>query len=360
MINYIINNYIELLPFLNVFNYITVKSSMAMLTALIIGILFGGKCINVIKTFQSGKSTIRNDTPETHLKKEGTPTMGGLIILGSAMISSLIWVDFSNMLIWIVLLVTLGFGFIGFVDDVLNLKKEKKGLSEKHKMLSMIVVAIFAVFLYKYAMNDDIENLLTFPILKNFVIDLGVFFVPFAVFVIVGTSNAVNLTDGLDGLVTVPIIIALVCMAIIIYFIGNAVYAKYLQYIYVKDAAELTVFIGALIGGSIGFLWYNAPPAKIFMGDTGSLALGGALGTVAVIVKQEILLIIIGGVFVVEALSVIIQVFVYKKYKKRVFLMAPLHHHFEKKGIKETQIVIRCWIISFVLAVIAIALLKLR
>lgn len=360
MISTFLSHYVDIFPALNVFNYITVKASLAMLSSLLIGVLFGQKCINKIKSLQSGKSTIRKDTPSTHLKKEGTPTMGGLIILGSAMISSLIWLDFTNKLVWVVLIITIGFGVIGFVDDYLNLRKEKKGLSEKQKMLSMIVVATVGVFVYKYATNDNIENLLTFPFFKNLIIDLGYFFVPFAVFVIVGTSNAVNITDGLDGLVTVPAIIALVCMGIIIYFIGNSVYAKYLQYIYVKDAAELTVFIGALIGGAIGFLWYNAPPAKIFMGDTGSLAIGGALGSVAVIVKQEILLIIIGGVFVVEALSVIIQVFVYKLYKKRVFLMAPLHHHFEKKGIPETQIVIRCWIISLILAVIAIAILKIR
>ena len=342
----------------NLFRYITVRTGGALITALCISFLVTPLFIKWLKKIQSGASNIRKYAPETHLKKHGTPSMGGLIILLSISISTIIWSDITNKYVWVVLIITIGYGLIGLLDDYLKLSKQD--LSGKLKLLLQILISFIAVYLAQYEFASELKTTLAMPFMKNYLLDLGMLFIPFAIFVIIGSSNAVNSTDGLDGLAIVPVMIAGACFGLISYIVGNVIYSEYLFIPYVKNVGEISIFCGALVGASLGFLWFNAPPAKLFMGDTGSLSLGGALGTIAVITKHELVLAIIGGLFVLETTSVIIQVISFKLTGKRVFAMAPLHHHYEKKGWHESTIVIRFWIIALILAIIGLATLKLR
>lgn len=348
--------------FFNLFNYITFRAGGALMTALLICFLVGEPIIRWLKSRQGAGQPIREDGPESHLlTKKGTPTMGGSMILLSLGIATLLWADLSEDYVWCVMIVVAGFGLLGFVDDYLKLvKRSSDGLSSKQKLVAQFAIALGASVMVMLNTQDEMAALLTFPVLKDFAINLGWFYALFASFVIVGSSNAVNLTDGLDGLAIVPIMIASISFAVIAYIVGRADFTTYLQLFYVKGAAELTIVCAAIVGAGMGFLWFNAPPAKVFMGDTGSLSLGGAIGTIAVITKHELVMVIIGGLFVVEAMSVIIQVVSFKLTGKRVFLMAPIHHHFEKLGWKEPTIVIRFWIIAAVLALIGLATLKIR
>lgn len=346
---------------LNVFQYITFRTGGALLTAFLIVLIAGPRFILWLKSKQGEGQPIRNDGPQTHALKKGTPTMGGLLIVIAGVVATLLWANLANPYVWLVLFVFVGFGGIGFADDYLKLtRRSSAGVSGKKRLgmefaFSLIVCA--AVICLE---QGSMATTLTIPFFKNILIDIGWFYIPFVMVVIVGTANAVNLTDGLDGLVSVPVIMALLVFSVIAYLAGNTGFATYLQIYNVKLAGELTVVGGALIGATLGFLWYNAHPAQVFMGDTGSLALGGALGTLAAATKHEIVLAIAGGIFVVEALSDIIQVGSYKLRGKRVFLMAPIHHHFEKKGWPETTVVVRFWIVSILLALAALATLKLR
>lgn len=348
--------------FFNVFRYLTSRSGAAVFTSMILCFWMGPKIIHWLKSRQGAGQPIRDDGPESHLlTKQGTPTMGGLMILLSVSISTLLWADLTNMHIWIVLLITLGFGAIGFVDDYQKLtKRSSTGLTSRQKLLLQIIFSLVAVLLINTVMPPALGEKVAVPFFKSVLIDLGWFFPVFAIVVLVGASNAVNLTDGLDGLAIVPIMIAAGCFALISYLVGNAIYSDYLQLHHVPGAGELIIFCAALVGSCLGFLWFNAPPAKVFMGDTGSLALGGALGAISILTKHEIVLAIIGGLFVIEACSVMIQVFWYKRTGRRVFLMAPIHHHFEKLGWAEPTIVIRFWIISVIFALVGLATLKLR
>ena len=346
--------------FLNIFRYITFRSGGAILTALLISFIIAPPLIAWFKRIQQGGQPIRTDGPESHLlTKQGTPTMGGVMILLAVSFSTLLWADLTNSYIWIVLFVTFGFGVLGFIDDYLKVaKRNSKGVPGKIKLLTQITISIIAISWIQSV--SEHPSHLAIPFFKDILFDLGWFFIPFAIIVIVGSSNAVNLTDGLDGLAIVPIMIAAGCFALISYLTAHIAFAKYLQIHHIASAEELTIFCASLIGAGLGFLWYNAPPAQIFMGDTGSLSFGGSIGTISVITKHEIVLAIIGGVFVLEAVSVIIQVASFKLTGKRVFRMAPIHHHFEKKGWAEPTIVIRFWIIAFVLALIGLSTLKLR
>ena len=345
----------------NLFRYLTFRTGGAMMTALVISFLLGPTIINWLRQQQRGASNIREDVPEQHLAKAGTPTMGGFLILIALICSTLLWMDLKNAYIWIVLLVTAGFGMIGFADDFLKLtKRNSKGLSGKLKLVGQVVISLAAAYWIATVTPDRLSSSLALPFLKDVLLNLGWFFLPFAVFVIVGASNAVNLTDGLDGLAIVPVMIAAGCFGFISYLVGNAIYSDYLQLHFVAGSGELAVFCGAIVGAALGFLWFNAPPAMVFMGDTGSLSLGGALGAISIVTKHEIVLAIIGGLFVLETVSVIVQVTSFKLTGKRVFAMAPLHHHFEKKGWAEPTIVIRFWIIAMILAMIGLSTLKLR
>ena len=353
--------------FFNLFRYITFRTGGAMFTAALIVFLFGPRIIASLKVRQGRGQPIRADGPQTHFLKAGTPTMGGLMILAGIVGSSLLWADLSSVYVVTTLLVTLGFGAIGFYDDYLKVTKQSdKGFSGRRRLFFEFIIAGVAVAFMMYAANlatidgATLGSALTFPFFKDVIIDLGWFFIPFGAFVIVAAGNSVNLTDGLDGLATVPVIIASGSFALIAYVVGNSVFATYLQINYVPGTGELVVLLSAVIGACMGFLWFNAPPAAIFMGDTGSLALGGLIGTVAVATKHEIVMAIIGGLFVVEAMSVIVQVAYFKATGRRVFLMAPIHHHYEKKGWTESQIVIRFWIIAVILALIGLSTLKLR
>ncbi len=347
--------------FFNLFRYITFRAGGAFATALIFGFLFGRPLINLLRRRQGKGQPIRDDGPQTHFSKAGTPTMGGLLILSALMVSTLLWARLDNPYVWIVVLVTLAFGLIGFADDYAKVSKQNtKGVSSRVRFGLGLLIAALAAYAASQFHPEGLSNQLAFPVLKNALFDIGLFFVPFGMIVIVGAANAVNLTDGLDGLAIMPVMIAGGTLGIIAYVVGNANFAEYLDVHFVPGTGELLVFASALFGGGLGFLWYNAPPAAVFMGDTGSLALGGALGAIAVCTKHEIVLAIVGGLFVVEALSVIIQVLYYKRTKKRIFLMAPIHHHFEKKGWAEPQIVIRFWIISLILAMMGLATLKVR
>jgi phospho-N-acetylmuramoyl-pentapeptide-transferase len=346
----------------NLFKYLTFRSGGAMLTALLISFIVGPRLIRWLKATQHGGQPIRDDGPESHLlTKKGTPTMGGLMLLLAVSVSTILWADLRNDYVWIVLFVTLGYGAIGFADDYLKVsKKNVKGLSGKKKLVAQIAIALVAALWVQHTASADIGQHLALPYFKDLLIDLGILYIPFAIFVMIGASNAVNLTDGLDGLAIVPIMIAAACFALISYLVGNAVFSSYLHLTAVKGSGELAVFCAAMIGAGLGFLWYNAPPAMVFMGDTGSLAFGGSLGTISVITKNELVLAIIGGLFVLEAVSVMIQVASFKLTGKRVFRMAPIHHHFEKLGWKEPTIVIRFWIIAVILALIGLSTLKLR
>ncbi|MEO0545239.1 MAG: phospho-N-acetylmuramoyl-pentapeptide-transferase [Pseudomonadota bacterium] len=347
--------------FLNVFRYITFRTGAALITSAFIVFLFGPRIINTLKVRQGNGQPIRADGPQTHLKKAGTPTMGGLMILCGIVGSVMLWGNLSNPYVWVVIMVTLGFGLIGFYDDYLKVTKQSdKGFSGKARLGLEFLIAGVAAYVIMQVGNQPFSSSLAFPFFKDFLINLGIFFIPFAAFVVVGAGNAVNLTDGLDGLAIVPIMIAAASFGVIAYLSGNAIFANYLQIHFVPGTGELAIVLGAVIGAGLGFLWFNAPPAAIFMGDTGSLALGGLIGTVAVATKHELVMAVIGGLFVMEALSVIIQVGYFKMTGKRVFLMAPIHHHFEKLGWTESQVVIRFWIIAVILALVGLSTLKLR
>ncbi len=350
------------LSLFNVFRYITFRAGGAFITALIFGFLFGRPLIDLLRLRQGRGQPIRTDGPQSHIvSKAGTPTMGGLLILSATFFSTLLWARWDNGFVWMVLFVTAGFGLIGFADDFAKVKRQTHdGVSGRIRLAAGFLIALVAAGWAMALHPEGLTGMLAFPVFKSFLLDLGWLFLPFAMLVIVGAANAVNLTDGLDGLAIMPVMIAAAALGVIAYVVGRADFSTYLDVHYVPGTGEIAIVVAALIGGGLGFLWYNAPPAAVFMGDTGSLALGGALGAIAVATKHEIVLAIVGGLFVVEALSVIIQVMYYKRTKKRVFLMAPIHHHFEKKGWAEPQIVIRFWIISLILAMIGLATLKLR
>jgi phospho-N-acetylmuramoyl-pentapeptide-transferase len=346
----------------NLLKYLTFRTGAAVLTSLIICFFIGGPLIKKLKSLQKGGQPIRDDGPESHLlTKQGTPTMGGLMILISVSISTVLWMDITSKYVWILLLSTLGFGLIGFTDDFLKVtKRNTKGVRGKMKLAGQLVIALAACLGIREVSAPGLESHLALPFFKDLLIDMGWFYLIFACIVVIGASNAVNLTDGLDGLAIVPIMLVAGCFGLIAYLVGNAKYSEYLQLQMIAGSGEISVFCGAMLGAGLGFLWYNAPPAQVFMGDTGSLALGGSLGVISVITKHEIVLAIIGGLFVAEAVSVIIQVYYFKATGKRFFKMAPLHHHFEKIGWSEPKIVIRFWIISVILALIGLSTLKLR
>ncbi len=358
----------DTLPLVNVFRYITFRTGGALFTAALIVFLFGPGIIRSLRGRQKKGQPIRADGPATHFKKAGTPTMGGLMILVGVIGSTLLWANLTSVFVWAVLLVTIGFGAIGFYDDYLKVtKSDSKGFPGKLRLLLEFLIALLACFLIMQfgeqgtnAQGIDMRSALVFPFFKDLVLNLGWFFIVFGAFVVVSAGNAVNLTDGLDGLAIVPVMIAAGSFGVIAYLSGNKVFADYLQIHFVLGTGELAIICGALIGAGLGFLWFNAPPAAIFMGDTGSLALGGMLGTIAVATKHEIVLVIIGGLFVMEAVSVILQVASYKMTGKRIFKMAPIHHHFEQLGWTESQVVIRFWIISLMFALMGLATLKLR
>ena len=346
---------------LNLFRYLTFRTAAALVTSAIMVFCFGPMIIKVLRLRQGRGQPIRADGPETHFKKAGTPTMGGLIILLAVLVSSILWANLNSVYVWVVIMVTLGFGAIGFYDDYLKVSSEShKGFGARSRLILEFFIAGAACYSIMVNGEAPFSSSLTFPVFKDWIVDLGMFFVVFGAFVIVGASNAINLTDGLDGLAIVPVMIAAASFGLIAYLSGNAIFSSYLQIHFVQGTGEVAVICGAVIGAGLGFLWFNAPPAAIFMGDTGSLALGGMLGTTAVATKHEIVLAIVGGLFVIEALSVIIQVISFKATGKRVFKMAPIHHHFEKLGWTESQVVIRFWIISVMLALIGLATLKLR
>ena len=359
---YFINIFSDGGDIFNLFRYITFRAGGAFFTALIFGFIFGQPLINFLRKKQKNGQPIRLDGPEHHLiAKAGTPTMGGVLILGAMLTSSVLWARLDNLYVWVILLVTLGFGLIGFIDDYKKvINQDSRGLSKSIRLFAGLLISLIAALITMSNHAENLSGYVAFPIFKGALFYLGWFFVPFAMLVIVGSANAVNLTDGLDGLAVMPVMIAGGALGIIAYAVGRVDFSDYLDVHYVSGTGEILIIVSALIGGGLGFLWYNAPPAAIFMGDTGSLALGGALGAIAVSIKHEIVLAIIGGLFVVEALSVIIQVLVFKITKRRVFLMAPIHHHFEKLGWAEPQIVIRFWIISVILALVGLATLKLR
>ncbi len=346
---------------LNVFRYITFRTGGAIFTALLFVMLFGPGIIDLLRLKQGKGQPIRADGPQSHFSKKGTPTMGGLMILASVTVATLLWSDLANAYVWIVLLVTLAYGGIGFYDDYLKVtKQQSSGFGGWARLGLEILVAAVAVYFIMDLSNEELSGKLALPFFKTALIDLGSMFIIVGMLVIVGAGNAVNLTDGLDGLAIVPVMIAAATFGLIAYLIGNVKFAGYLQIHHVAGTGELAVICGALIGAGLGFLWFNAPPAMIFMGDTGSLALGGALGTIAVATKHEVVLAIVGGLFVLETLSVIIQVTSFKLTGKRVFRMAPLHHHYEQKGWRESTVVVRFWIIAVILALIGLATLKLR
>jgi len=362
MLNYFFSYLSVDYSFLNVFKYITFRTGVAIFTSLSLVLILGGPFINYLKSSKHFDQPIRNDGPISHIiKKAGTPTFGGFLIIFAAILSSVLWADIKNIYVLICLFSISSFSLIGFFDDYLKIKKKNsKGIKAKYKFLLQIIFGLMIVYLINISTDEDIRDILHLPFYKDLVFDLGVFYIFFGVIVIVGSSNAVNLTDGLDGLATVPVILVSLTFILITYLVGNVIFSDYLKLTYIKNTAEVCVVLGSIVGASLGFLWFNAPPAKIFMGDTGSLALGAFLGTVSLIAKHEIALLIAGGLFVLEASSVIIQVISFKLFGRRVFRMAPLHHHFEKKGWEESTIVIRFWIISVILVLIALSSLKLR
>ena len=346
----------------NIFRYITFRAGGAFFTSLIIFFTFGKFSINFLKKLQKEGQPIREDGPKEHIiKKAGTPTMGGVIILLAVTVSTILWARLDNQYVWIILFVTFSFGLIGLIDDYIKVVKQSyEGLSGRLRLIVGFLIAFVAVYFIQAQHLDDLNKSLALPIFKDHLLFMGVFFFPFAMLVVVGSANAVNLTDGLDGLAIMPVIIAGASLGIIAYIVGRADYSSYLDVHYIRGGGEILIFSAALIGSGLGFLWYNAPPAAVFMGDTGSLSLGSALGCIAVSIKHELVLFIVGGLFVIETLSVIIQVCFFKITGKRVFLMAPIHHHFEKLGWSESQIVIRFWIIAVILAALGMATLKLR
>ena len=361
MLYLLILEFIDSYSYLNVFKYLTVRTGLAVFTSLLVVFLIGNPFINLFSTNQI-LNPIRADGPDDHIiKKIGTPTMGGVLILIGLFSGILLWGDLTNIYIWFLIYITGSYGVLGAFDDYKKVKYQNSlGISFKFKIISQILLALVGIIILTYlSENQDLKNLY-FPFFKNLIINLGWFFIPFGIFIIVGSSNAVNLTDGLDGLATVPVILVAGCFAFISYVTGNIVFSDYLQIPYIKGVGEVTVFLGAIIGSCLGFLWFNAPPAKIFMGDTGSLSLGGSLGAVGIITKHEIVLAITGGLFVLEAVSVIVQVVSFKMTGKRIFKMAPIHHHYEKKGWPESTVVIRFWIVAIILAMVGLATLKFR
>lgn len=357
----LLNRLSNFYSFFQIFHYITVRSACALLLSLALSLII----IPIIIKVQLNNhlsQPIRELGPETHMKKKGTPTMGGIAILISIIFSVLLWSNLSNVYVWLVLLVTIVFGALGFVDDYLKIKKQNSaGIRGKMKLFVQVSLAFIVTYVVYNISPSEFKSILTFPFFKNAILDLGIFYFIFASIVIVGASNAVNLTDGLDGLVTIPVALVGGCFAVIVYLVGSSKFAHYLYIIHIPDSAELAIYCASLVGACLGFLWFNAPPAEIFMGDTGSLALGGALGTISIITKHEILLAITGGIFVIEAISVIIQVYYFKATNgKRFFKMAPIHHHFEKCGWSETKVVVRFWIISIIFAIIGLFSLKVR
>jgi len=355
------SNLVDIFSFFNVFKYLTVRTGLSMFTSMIVVFIVGNPLINYFSAKQI-HNPIRYDGPSEHIvKKIGTPTMGGLMILLGVFSGVLLWGDLTNPYNWFLIYIAGSFGLLGAYDDYKKIKKNNSsGISSRFKIFIQIILALIGILIiYFYSESGEI-NKLYFPFFKNLVINLGWFFIPFYLFVLVGSSNAVNLTDGLDGLATVPVMLVAACFAFISYVTGNIVFSEYLQIPYIEGVGEASIFCGSIIGACLGFLWFNAPPAKIFMGDTGSLSLGGSLGAVGIITKHEIVLAITGGLFVLEAVSVIAQVISFKLTGKRIFKMAPIHHHFEKKGWPESTVVIRFWIISIILAMIGLATLKLR
>ncbi len=346
----------------NLFQYLTFRGGGAVFTALIISFVIGPRIIRWLKSKQAEGQPIRLDGPESHLlTKKGTPTMGGVMILLAVTGSTLLWADLRNPYVWIVLLVTGGFGCIGFCDDYLKLtKRNSKGLSSRQKFMAQIIISLLAAIAIGQVAPSALAGKVAIPFFKDVLLDFGMLYIPFVLVVLVGSSNAVNLTDGLDGLAIVPIMIVSACFVLIAYLVGNIKFSEYLQLHYVAGSGELAIFCSALVGASLGFLWFNAPPAQVFMGDTGSLAFGGALGVISVITHHEFVLAIVGGLFVIEAVSVIMQVASFKMTGKRIFRMAPIHHHFEKLGWSEPTIVIRFWIIACIFALFGLATLKLR
>ena len=344
----------------NVFRYITFRSAGAVLTALILSFLLGPSMIAWLRRLKVGQQ-VRDDGPKTHLSKQGTPTMGGLLIIAALVSSVLLWSDLTNKYVWVVLFATLAFGGIGFWDDYLKVvKKQSTGLRAYQKFgLQVAASLVIGIFLFKYS-GDREATYLSVPFMKSFLLNLGWFYIPFVAVVIVGSSNAVNLTDGLDGLAIGLVGIAAAANAVIVYLGGNKIIADYLKILYISGSGELVIFCGAMVGASLGFLWYNTHPAEVFMGDVGSLSLGGALGTLAVVTKHELILVITGGIFVMETVSVALQVASFKLTGKRIFRMAPIHHHFEQIGWPESKVIVRFWIIGIILALISIGSLKLR
>ncbi len=344
----------------NVFRYITFRFASAMFTALLISFIFGPAIIRKLKELKVGQQ-VRADGPGTHLGKAGTPTMGGILILIAITVPTLLWSDLTNRYVWLVVAGTLAFGAVGFYDDYLKVvRKKSEGLKARYKFGWQVVIALFIGLLLYFNPMDPNSTVLLIPFFKKWIINLAWFYVPFVVLVLVGSSNAVNLTDGLDGLAIGLVGIAAGANAILVYVTGNKIFANYLQVLYIQGAGELTVFCGALMGASLGFLWYNSHPAEVFMGDVGSLSLGGALGMLAVLTKHEIILVIVGGIFVAEALSVIFQVASFKSRGKRIFRMAPVHHHFEEMGWAESKVIARFWILGIILALVGLSTLKLR
>ena len=361
MLFHLFTSLIEQYSFLNVFKYLTFRTGLSVMTSLVVVFIIGGP---LIKIFSEKMITgpIRQDGPIDHIvNKTGTPTMGGVIIILGILSSTLLWADLRNIYVWTLIFVSLSLGGLGLLDDILKIKYENsRGLKSSHKFIGQLIISTIALFiLIKYSDHQFLYNLY-FPFFKNLIWDMGLLFIPFGLFVIIGASNAVNLTDGLDGLATVPVMLVALSFTLIAYVVGNTIFSDYLQIQYIPDAGELSIFCGSVVGACLGFLWYNAPPAKIFMGDTGSLSLGGSLAAIAIIVKHEIVLAIIGGLFVLETVSVIIQVASFKLTGKRIFKMAPIHHHFEKKGWAEPTIVIRFWIRAIILALVGVATLKRR
>ncbi len=362
MLYYLLYPLRDVISGFNVFRYITFRTAFAALTALLISFILGPWLIDRMRRLKAGQF-IREEGPKSHLVKAGTPTMGGILINVAILIPTLLWADISNPYIWIVLFVTSAYGAIGFIDDYRKLvKKRNLGLTAKEKFSMQIGVALLAGLAIAYlpSIHNNYSTALTFPFLKSFTLNLGFLYIPFIIVILVGASNAVNLTDGLDGLAIGSTLVAATTYTILTYAAGHARIADYLRIAWVPQTGELAVFCGAMVGASLGFLWFNAHPAEIFMGDVGSLALGGAIGCLAVMIKQELLLVMVGGLFVVEALSVILQVASFKLTGRRIFKMSPLHHHFELSGWKETKVVVRFWIIAIMFALLSLATLKLR
>ena len=361
MLYSLLTSLVDTFSFLNVFKYITFRIGLSVVTSLTIIFLIGNPLIRYFSKKQI-TGPIRQDGPIDHIvKKSGTPTMGGLMILIGIITSTLMWADLNNIYIWIVLFVCTSLGLLGFADDYLKIKlKNSSGINAKLKFFGQLLVSLVAILILIYFTDHESISNLYFPFFKNLVLHMGLFFIPFGILVIIGSSNAVNLTDGLDGLATVPVMLVALSFSLICYLVGNTIFANYLQIQYIPNVGELSIFCGSIVGSCLGFLWYNAPPAKIFMGDTGSLALGGSLGAVGIITKHEIVLAITGGLFVLEAVSVIVQVISFKLTGKRIFKMAPIHHHYEKKGWPESTVVIRFWIVAIILAMVGLATLKFR